>query len=101
MTREALRLTQVRQRSHFQSIALPLVVVVEIVTARQIRPKLVVRSESKRIVEDRRIDDRCCIPTQHTALVRRQLAHAEDDRSMARCLLIVDEDAVDLVAVRI
>ena len=95
VTRQALRVRQIGQRTHLQSIGSPSMVIVEIEAARGVQAQLVVVRETKWLVRSRWIDGGGSMGAPFSDFTGIQLSNAEDDRSVVRGLTIVQEVRVE------
>ena len=95
MRGEALRLMVIGQWSNRESIRLPLIVGVEVVAAGRVDSKFVVGREVRWLIGDRQSSGGRR-GAEVADLFFIQLSQAEDDRLVAECLLIVDEEGVSI-----
>ena len=95
VTRQALRVGQIGQRTHLQSIGSPAMLIVQIEAPRRVQAQLVVVRETKWLVRPRWIDRDGSMGAPVIGFTAIQLSHAEDDRSMIHGLAIVQEVRVE------
>ena len=95
MTRQALRMRQIGQRTHLQPIGSPSMAIVEIEAARGEQAQLIVARETKRLVRSRWIGWGGPMGTPVIDFGGIELSHAEDERSVIRGLAIVEEVRVE------